>query len=161
MIGAVDDRHLDVHNWIAGQLSFAHGLEHAFLNGRNILLGDCAPKHFVLKDPAAPSLIGLHVDPAVSVLTVTARLLLVLPLDMSLALDGLTIRNLGDLEVDVDAELLLKALDNNLEVSFSKTAQNCLVRFAVLVDDHRRLFFFEAAQCGTQLVVVCPCLWLQ
>ncbi len=79
MIGAVDQRGLQVYDGITGEHAFLDRVAQAFFHGGEEVLGHRAAEHVFLKYEVAFRA-GLELDPHMSVLAVAARLFLVLAL---------------------------------------------------------------------------------
>src|SRR5437899_11309011 len=134
MIGAVVQHYSEIHHGKAGQKAGLSGLDNSFFHSRNIVSRNRAPEDFVYKLEIGTARQRLHANPAVAELPVTAGLLLMPTLDVGFAPDGLTIRNFGRLECDIDAVTLFQAADDHLDVLLSAAREQKLLRLWVAVE---------------------------
>ena len=156
VVGTVHQGHLHIHDGIAGHDAFPHGLDDALFNGRPILLGNDAADDLVdeLK-PAAPGQ-GFDIEPAIAELAPAARLLLVAALDIGLALDGLLVGDLGDLEVDLHPEFPFHFLHGDFDVDLPHPGENHFLGLFLPAEVQRGVLFRQAVDRGDDLVLVAP-----
>src|SRR4029453_8793608 len=84
--------------------------------------------------------VGLHLEPDVTVLAATARLLDELAFLLDLLLDRFAIRDLRRPDVRLDAELALHPVDQDLEVQLAHPRDDRLARLPVGAQRERRAF---------------------
>src|SRR5688572_15331213 len=111
VVRAVVELHLDVDDGVAGEQAPRQQLPHALLDRGDEVPWDDAADDRILELEALAAREGRELDPAVAVLPVAARLTLVLPLCLRGAADRLLVGHLRRLQLHLDAELPLEALD--------------------------------------------------
>src|SRR5690349_21914769 len=108
------ERHAEVDDRVAGEDAVRQDFPDTFLHRGDEVPRDHAADDRVLELEALAARERRELDPGVAVLTVAAGLLLVLPLRLRRPLDRLLVGNLRRLQLDLDAELALQALDHEL-----------------------------------------------
>ena len=130
---AVVELHLEVHDRIAGDVAAGRGLLNALVDGRDVLARDGSAHDGVLEGIAGAARGAFHLDPAVAELAAAAGLLLVASLHLHLALDGFAVGHLRSLQVDVDLEAALGALDGKLDVELAHAGEQDVARLLVVL----------------------------
>ena len=155
MLLAVDELDLHVDDRVAEDPTGRHGFLDALLHGRDIGPRDGTTDDLVDELEPASTGHGLDVDDAYAELTVSARLLLVLALDVGRrAVDRLAVRHPHVLGVDVDTELARQLLEGDLKMRLAGSPQDRLVRLLVAIDDERAVFLLQPVERVGQLVLV-------
>ena len=133
VIGALVDGDLHVDHGEAGQDAIAHGLLDALVDGGDEAARDVAA-HDLVNKLVASARVGLHAQPAVSVLAGAAGLLLVATLGRGHAADGLAVRNLERHGVGRHAGTGLKAVKQHADLRLANGGDHGLA--GVLVALH-------------------------
>src|SRR6185503_11752218 len=113
-------------------------------------------ENLILKLELGAARQGLHADPAVPELAVSARLLLVPALDVGFAADGLAIRNLGSLQRHIHAVTFFKPADDYLDMLLAAAAQQKLFGLRIAIEPQRLIFLQNAMDGMAHAVFVRP-----
>src|SRR6185437_4378880 len=154
VVGAVEERDLDVAHGIAGEHAAFERLLDALLDRLDELLGDRAADDVVLEDEAGAGGAGLDGDLDVAVLAAAAGLADVLALGLGFGADGLAVGDLGLADVGLDAELAHHAVHQDLEVELAHAADDGLAGLGVGVDAEGGIFLGELGQGLAHLLLV-------
>ena len=141
VVRAVDERHLEVDERVAGDGAVRRGLDDALLDGRAELLRDGAAEDLVLEDEAAAARQRLEDDLAVAELPAPAGLLLVAALHLGARRDGLLVGDLRRVERHLDVVAVLQLLDDGLDVELARAGEDELLRLRVAREVERGVFF--------------------
>src|SRR6185369_7173580 len=133
VVGAVDQRHLDIDHRVAGQHAELVFFQSSGDHRGDVLPGDPASGYLVLElVPAAVAAGGLEVDEHATVLAGAAGLLLVRVLDLlHLAPDRLAVGDLRAADVRLDLELAAHPVDQHLQVQFAHAGDDRLAGLLV------------------------------
>ena len=93
-------------------------------------------------------------DVAVAELATSAGLFLVAPVGARLAADRLAVRDARRMQLDVDAEPALRALERDLDVHLAHPREDLLARLLVAPQPQRRVLFREPADRRCDLLLV-------
>src|SRR5581483_10491197 len=116
VVGAVHEPHAHTLHGRPGELAVLHRLLDALVDGGPEALRDHAADDLVHELVAAAAVDGLDHDVAVAELAPPARLLLVAPVRAGLLADRLHVGHARRMQLDVDAEAALGALQRDLDV---------------------------------------------
>ena len=119
----VDERDLKVHHRVSCQIPSVPRLPDTFLDGGYESTRDRAAEDLVYELKIFPAWQRCHLDLAVAELAVSARLLLVTAVRLGGDLDGLAIRDPGELEVDFDPEPSFELGDRDLDMQLPLSRQ--------------------------------------
>ena len=110
---------------------FLAGLDNAFFNGRNVIFGDYPADDGIHKFETGTPGKGLHNDPAVAVLAVSAGLFLVFALDADFLFDGFPVGNFWGFEQDFDIKFSFEFFDGALDVDLTQAGKQNLLGFRI------------------------------
>ncbi len=96
----------------------------------------------------------LEHDVAIAELAATTGLLLVAPLRARLLADGLEVRHARLVEIDVDAEAPVEAVDRDLDVDLREASEELLPGLVVAAQDEGRILLGKAPERGRHLLFV-------
>ena len=147
-----DDPEIDHRE--AGQVAAPGGVANAFFDGRNEVLRNGAAEDVVDELELAAARQRLHLDLAVAVLAVAAGLLLVAALHVGLAADGLAVRDLGRLQVDLGVIALLELRDDDFNVLLPGAGDQEFLGLRIAEEAQHGIFFHELVDPGPELVFV-------
>ena len=142
---------------IATEDTALHGVFKAFLNRGNEFLGDITAGHLVLELQATFLEVfvhGTHVHDDVSELTTTTGLLLVNLAEVDSLGDGFFVVHLRLALVTFHLELALQTVDDDVEVKFTHTGDDCLTALFVSLDGEGRVFFSQLGETLRKFVEV-------
>ena len=128
----------------AGQLAVLHRLLDPLVDRRPVALRDNAADDLVDELVALVALDRLEDDLAVAELAAAAGLLLVAVTRPRLRADRLQVRNARLVELDVDAEATLRALERDLDVHLAHPGEDLLAGLRVAAQPERRILLGEA-----------------
>ena len=151
---------LNINHWVAGDHTALKRFLNTLLYSWAILLRHYTTLNFVDELKALTWLVGLKAYPDVTVLATTTRLLSVLTLHLSSTTNRLAEGNLRLTDVSLNVKLTLHAVDQNIQVELTHTTHNSLAGFLVGVNAEGWVFFCQALQGNTHLLLVGLCLWL-
>src|SRR3954451_1659534 len=156
VVGAVGQRHLDVHHRVAGQHAELRGLLAAGVHRRDVLPRDPAAGHLGLElVAAAVAAGGLEFEEPPAVVAGAAGLLLVGVLDLlDLAGNRLAVGDLRPADVRLDLELAAHPVDQHLQVQFAHSGDDRLPGLLVGPDLEGRVLLGEPLDRGAQLLLV-------
>ena len=155
MVAPVDERHLDVDHWIAGEHAAAHGLLDAGVDRGDVLARDSAALDAALELVAGARFVGLDLDDHVTVLAAPAALADKAALDLvDLVAHRLAVGHLRLAHVGVDVELPYQPVDDDLEVELAHARDDRLPRLLVGVHAKGGVLFGEALQGIAELLLV-------
>ena len=103
---------------------------------------------------------GLHADPAIPELPMSAGLLLVPALHVGGAADGLAVGDLGRLEGDIHAVPSLQTADGDFDMLLSGSRHQKLLGLRIAVEAQREVLFEEFMERVTHAVFVTAALRL-
>src|SRR5260370_24322191 len=115
----------------AGKVSPGRGFDDSLFHRRNEVLGNGAAENMVHKFKLFSALQRFHLDLAIAVLAVSAALLFVTTLNIGLAANGLTIRNLRRFEVYFRVIALLQLGDDNFNMLLAGSGNKKLLGLRV------------------------------
>src|SRR6185312_3800359 len=154
VIRAVDQSDLDVHDRLAGDDAGLTGLLDALVDCRDVLLRDRAADDAVDEGVTLAYLVGLQLQPDMTILTTTARLAHELAFTLDGAANGLAVGDLRLADVRFHLELALHAIDDDLEVQLAHAGDDCLSRLLVGVDTEGGILLRQALQRDAHLLLV-------
>ena len=126
MVAAVVERHLHVHDGVAGQDAQFERALHALIDGLDELLGNRAALDGVDELVARARRIRLDAQLAMAVVARTAGLPDVLALGLGLLADGLAKGDLGFAHIGLDLVLAPHAVDENFQMQLAHAADDRL-----------------------------------
>ena len=144
MVRAVEQRHLHIHHRVPCDDAGLDGFLDALVHRRHVLARHAAADDAVDELVPLALLVGLQLQPHVSILPAPARLAYELALALDLAADGLAVGDLRLADVRLDLELALHAVDDDLEVQLAHAGDDGLPRLLVGADAERGVFLGEA-----------------
>ena len=145
MVGAVDEEDADALHRRAGELAVVHRLLDPLVDGRPEALRDHAADDLVHELVADVALDRLDHDRAVAELAASAGLLLVARVRARLLADRLEIGHARLVQLDVDAEAALRALERDLDVHLAHPGEDLLPGLLVAAQAQRRILLGEPA----------------
>src|SRR5579883_642889 len=144
MIRAIVDDGTNANHGKPSDHASLHSLAHAFLNGRNVLFGNCPTDNFVEKLEATSWPKWLNPQVAVTILTTTTCLTDEATFGFRGLGDCLAVGDLRLTDVRLDAELAQHPVDDNFEVKLTHTRDNGLPRLGIGANSERWVFFGQA-----------------
>src|SRR5581483_8336658 len=126
----------------------------ALFDGGHELARDCPAEDLVDELEAAAARQRLHLDLAVAKLAVPARLLLMPPLRIRLAANGLAVGNFRRLQRDLGVITLLEAAYDGLDVGLACAGNEELVGLRIAEEADKQILFHELVDGGCELVLV-------
>mmetsp|Transcript_37450 Transcript_37450/g.112301 ORF Transcript_37450/g.112301 Transcript_37450/m.112301 type:complete len:411 (-) Transcript_37450:1631-2863(-) len=158
MVGTINETSLHSQNGETSNDSRSENRRDAFLNTRDVLLGDGPSLDVSLELEVHAVLIshvlGDELELDTCVLTGSTRLLLVGVIDLGLLCDGLAVRDLGGANIGLDIELALHAIDNDLEVELTHTLNNSLPGLLITRETEGRILLREADEGVSHLLLI-------
>src|SRR5699024_3002571 len=159
VVSTIQQGSLDVHQREASEVAVLHGVLDTLVDRRDVLLRNTATGDLV---DELVGLLGtlfrlqrLESNDHASELTGTTGLLLVRVLELlDRLLDGLAVSNLRSTNVCLDLELALHAVNQNVEVQLTHTADDGLAGLLVQLHGEGRVLFRQLLDGGTQLLLV-------
>ncbi len=115
-----------------------------------------APEDGVLELVALTPRQRLHLDPAVAELPPASGLLLVPTLGVRLLADGLPIRDLRRMKIDLHAEAALELVEDDLHVHLAGAGDEHLLGLRVEAQLHGRVLFAQTPETVGHLLLVAP-----
>ena len=154
MVGAVEERHLDVHHREPGEDPRLERLADARVNRLDVLARDGAADDPVHELVAGALLVGLQLDHGVAVLALATRL----PDEAAVAFrrtaDGLAVGDLRLADVGGDPELPDHAVHEHVEVELAHARDERLGRLRVGLDAEGGVLLGEPLEGDRELVLV-------
>lgn len=147
---SVVQRCLHVNDGVTRKHAVGQAFHETFFNGGNVLFGHGAAHHFVHKFEIFFA--RFEADLAVTVLSVSARLLLVLAFDVRFAADGLLIGDRGGAELGIRAEFCLELFLDDVKMDLSLSSHERFARVGVLADGKALVLFGKAVESAEYLV---------
>src|SRR5262249_6572764 len=148
VVRAVDEPDAHPLNGRAGELAVEHRLLDALVDRRTEALRNDAADDLVDELVALVAVERLEDDHAIARLAAAAGLLLVAALRARFLPDRLEVRHARLVQVDLDVEPVLQALDGDLDVHLREPAQQLLAGLRVAPHLDRRILLAEAAEAG-------------
>ena len=153
MVRAVDELDANALHRRARELAVVHRLLDPLVHGGTEALRDDAADDLV--DELVLAVAGRRDDDvAVAELPATAGLLLVAAVRARLAANRLAVRDARRMQLDVDAEAPLRALERDLDVHLAHPGEDLLARLLVATQAQRRILLGEATDRGRDLLLV-------
>ena len=150
MVRAVQQGGTQTDQRIARQNAVLHCLAHALFDCRMEILRNAAAEDLFLEQEIA---LGVrrkfHLD--VTVLTVTAGLLLVLAFHGDRLADFFAVRNGRILQDDLNAEFILELGADDIQMDIARAGENHLMGFVIGVEREGRILIVELCQTGGDL----------
>src|SRR5204863_8358878 len=150
----------EVHDRAAGDRPLVRRLEHAALDGRDVLARDHAAHDLIDKLHARATRQRRDPNPAITVLPTAAGLLLVLPLSLRFSAERFAGGDFGFCGLRVDPELPRQSPDDDLEMPLTESPDEGLGKLAVVLVMERGILFVQLMQPGRQLVFLPALLYL-
>ena len=157
MVRTVGKSCFKVNNGIACKNTVCNSILKSFFNCGEEVLRNGAAEYALCKFKLL-LFAGLELDLNVTVLTVTAGLLLMLSFNLDLLADGLSVRNFGIGKFHGCTELCLKLGHDNVKVHITETGNNELLCFSVVFKLECRIFFHELAKTACYFFFIALCL---
>ena len=154
VIGAVVENHLEIDHRKAGEKAALGRLHDAFLDRRNVVLGNRAAEDFVDELEFAAARQRLHLDPAIAELAVTAGLLLVPALHVGAAANGFAIGNLGRLQDYLSVVALLQLGDDDFDMLLAGSGDQEFLGLRIAEEAQHGIFFHQLVDAVAQLVFI-------
>src|SRR5439155_23359012 len=139
---------------VPGPIASCSRFEDSLFNSRNIILRDRTTKNFVYKFEFAATGQRLHLNFAISILSMSAGLLLVFTLNLGLPADGFSVRNLWSFQIDINTESFLKTSDYCFNVKLTHPGQQHLASLLITSKSKGGIFFQNFVEGITDLVLV-------
>src|SRR5262245_32971912 len=144
----------DVVDRVAGEHAAREGFLDAFVDRLDELLGDRASDDLVLEDVAGARLARMEMNLRVTVLTAAAGLLRVLHLAVGGARQRLLVGDLRLADGCLDVELALQAVDDDLEVQLTHSADDRLPGLLIGVHAEGRILRHQLRQALPELLLI-------
>ena len=151
MVRSVVERHLHVHDVVAGEHARLHRALDTRVDRRNEFLRNDAAGDGVDELVTLAGLVGFDLDLDVTVLTFTAGLTRVLGLLIDGFPDGLLVGDLRVADVCLDLEFAKQTVNDDLEVEFAHPGDDRLTRFLVGVGAEGRILLCELGEGDAHL----------
>src|SRR5581483_12011721 len=148
MVRSIVQRDTDIDQGVASQEAFIKRRTHTFLDRRNILARDSTPLNFVRELEPFATRERFDANPRIPKLSTAAALFLQPSLRVSFAGNRFAVRDLGGLEVNVDAEFSFELLDGNFNVELTSTGKQDVIILRVTPNPERQVFFGQLMQRG-------------
>ena len=152
MIGTVYESSLEVNYRIACEDTLLDRLLESLLNCGEVVLRNCSAEYLLFEYEIFRIVVRLELDPYVTVLTVTAGLLLMLTLNLNLLTDSLTVRNLSVFENRVYLKLVLKLCNQNLELNFTQAGDDHLLCLCIILYSKASVLIHELLETTHDLI---------
>ena len=152
MVGTVYESSLEVNYRVACENTLLDRLLKSLLYCREVVLRNSSAEYLLLEYEIFCIVVRLELDPNVTVLTVTAGLLLMLTLNLNLLADSLTVRNLSVLENCVYLKLILELGNQNLKLNFTQAGDNHLLCLCVVLNSKASVLIHELLQAAHDLI---------
>ncbi len=151
MVRAEIHRDLYIHYRVSRQRACLHGFDNSLFHGRDILSWN-DPAHDAIDElEALSAFLGLHSEPAIAELAVTACLLFVFALHLGAGGDGLLVGDLGCLQVHLHPIPSLEPVHCDLDVELAKAGQDKLAGLFVPEHLEYRVFIHDLVECRHDL----------
>ncbi len=134
MVGAVVEGHLDVDHRVAGEDAVLHLFLNAFVDRRDVLLGNGSAGDGVLELVSAAGLAGLEAKINVTELPSTTALAHESAFLLDALADGLAVGDLRLADVGLDLELALEPIDDDLQMQLAHAGDDGLTGLLVGAD---------------------------
>ena len=154
MVRAVHEQHAHALDGRAGELAVVHRLLDPLVDGRPEALRDDAADDLVDELVADVAVDRLEHDRAVAELAAAAGLLLVAGVRARLLADRLQVRHARRVQLDVDAEAALGAVERDLDVHLAHPGEDLLPGLLVAVQAERRVLLGEPADRRRDLLLL-------
>ena len=154
MVAAVVERHLHIHQRVAGQNSQLDGSLHALVDGLDEFLGHRTALDLVDKLVALARHIGLDAQLAVAVVARAAGLANVLALRLGLLADSLAEGHLGLAHIGFHLVLAPHAVNQNLQMQLAHATNNRLPRLIVGPHLEGWILIGQPRECHAHLFLV-------
>ena len=153
MIGAIEEHGPEVDDGVASHGALLRDRPHALLHAREEALGhDSADDLRFELDPSAG--VGRQLQPDVAELAAATGLLLVAPLDLGRATNGLAVRDARISRHDARAELSSQALTGDVDLVLALAPEQLLTGLGVALDTDGRVLLHEAGKRISELVQI-------
>ena len=159
MIATIIESSFNINYWIASNHTTSKSIFDTFLYWFAVFLRHHATLNLVNKFKAFPWFIRLKLNPNVTILTTTTRLLNVLTLCFCSTTNSLTVSNLRCTSIGFNIMFSLQTVNNNLKMKFTHTRDNCLASFFVSMYAESWVFFGHLGESNTHLLLVSLSLW--
>src|SRR6266851_1635901 len=156
MIAAFENRYSDVDHRVAAEVTLDQRTAHALLDRRDVLARDRATNDLVHELEAASTRERFDLEPAVAILSASARLALVFALRLGLTLDRLLVWDLRRLKFNLYIKFSLELLDRDLDMHLARARQDYLMSLRVAMGLEGRVFLDQPLQCERRFFLVAP-----
>ena len=153
MVRTVGQGSLQADQRIASQHTVLHGLADALFNCRPEVLRNRTAEDALCEDEILIHA-GLEVHLDVTILAMTARLLLVLAFNRYLFADLLAVRHDGLGQIDLNAELVLELGADDIQMDIAHARDQHLLGLGVVLGGEGRVFVAQTSQTGCELFFV-------
>ena len=154
MVRTVVDRDLDVDHRIARDDAVVHSLAHAVLDRVDELLRNDTADNLVLECEAFARLLRRELEPAMTILAMTARLTDKLAFRLCRLADRFAVRNLRIADIAVDLEFAQHAVNDDFQMKLAHARDDRLTRLLVRAHTERRIFFRQLLQGDAHLLLI-------
>ena len=155
MVGSVIENRLDTYNRISGHRTGTHRVRDTLLDSREEVLGDSTADDNLLeyiRSVEVSRRLELHLD--MSVLAMSAGLLLILGIDIAVLADSLAERDSRLAELRLNLVLGLELADDDIKMLVSHTVQKRLMVAGIIDGLHRQVFLSDLSQSLGDLVEI-------
>ena len=164
MVRAIVDHGANARERIARDNAVLHGLLNALVDRGNQRTRDASAHHLVAELIALARTIGtkerLDAQPAVAILTGTARLLFMAPLSARDAANRLAVRNANGHDMRHDLGAILKTVEQHRYLSLAHRRDDGLARLVIALDAHGGIGLARLLDKAVELLLVAAILGL-
>ena len=140
MISTIIDSNFNISSRITGNNTFLKSLFDTFFNGGNKVGWNGSAFDSVDEFITFTSFFWFNMNFTVTILTVTARLMNVFTFTIGWSRNSFTIGNLRSTGFNVYIEFSFLTIDNDFQIKFTHTGDNCLTSFLIVSDSKSRIF---------------------
>ena len=159
MIRTIIKLNLNINYIVACNNTAEHCALNTLVNSRNVFLWNSTADN-VVNELIALVLVRIDIDLNVTVLTLTTWLTSILFVNRSFLADSFLVCNLWSTDVCFYLKFTEKTVNNDFEVEFTHTCDDCLACFFVCISLESRIFFCKLCKSDTHLFLTCFCLRL-
>ena len=157
VVGTIDESCLEVYYREGTEDTLLNCILQTLFNSREEVLRNSAAEYILFKYECL-GICRLELDPYVTILTVTAGLLLMLTLYLNFLSDRFTIRNTRLLKISIYIELRLQLTLQYGDLLFAETADNHLLRLCVVHYSKYRILILQLVKTSHDLIFFTSCL---
>ena len=160
MVGTIIESGLNINYWIASDNTTVKSLFDTLLNWFAVFLRNHTTFNHIDKLEALTWLVWFKLNPNVTVLTTTTRLLNVFTLSFSGATNSFTVGNLWSTGICFNIVLTFQTVDNDFKVQFTHTRNNSLAGFFIGVNTEGWILLSKLSETETHFFLIGLGFWL-